>query len=420
MATNPEALLISSLIRKADYQVLVAQGVTSRMFHTYTDEMSWIEGYVKRKGRIPSKRAFQEAWPEFKLEHTMDTEHWTEAVRQDHRRQATIDLMDEVMMALEDDPEAAVNILTRKSAEIKTVTAGSSDSFNLFHDWDEAYGQVVDKVARVSEHGLAGVPTGFPTLDGITGGFQPGWFIVVAARLGLGKTFTGLKMAWEAAKAGRRVTYFSLEQSRFQITNRIHAYASHDYWKRTFDPASLNRGSGVDLLDYKKFLKHLDSQKGHGDFYIDDSSRGMVTPETVAAVIQSRGPEIVYIDYLTLMAHDKGDWRGVAELSNELQGVSQRYRVPVVAISQINRSGAGKEPPGAETLSQSDALGHDADLILTMSKRSQRVRKFSLEKNRHGPGGMFWYTHFDPSKGIFEEVSGDVAAAIAEEDATEV
>ena len=136
----------------------------------------------------------------------------------------------------------------------------------------------------------------------------------------------------------------------------------------------------------------------------------------IAAGVESKQPDIVFIDYLTLLGAQSDDWRGTAKLSSELQHIAQRYDIPVIAMSQVNRLGISKEPPGAEHLSQADAIGQDADVVLTMTQKSQNCMKMRLAKFRHGPGGATWHAKFSPGTGEYEEVDVATAEAIVEAD----
>jgi replicative DNA helicase len=127
-------------------------------------------------------------------------------------------------------------------------------------------------------------------------------------------------------------------------------------------------------------------------------------------------PDIVFIDYLTLMGTSGEDWRATAKLSGELQSVFQRYQIPGVAMSQVNRLGVGKEPPGAENLSQADAIGQDADLVVTMAQKSKSVMKLKIAKFRHGPTGAHWFCEFAPGTGKYEEITGDQADDLIQHD----
>lgn len=418
MAAHPEALLISAVVRSGEYQLLAAQGITRNLFHVHADVFEWIEEYIARNSKAPSRAALRQQYPDFTLYKVDDTKHWCGEVRKEHKRQSLINLMDETMNLLDaDDEDHALKTMEAGMTAIRASSAGVNPDFDIYEDWESVYGVVSDRVARVRVNGMAGIPTGFDTLDNITGGIQGGWFGVIAARLGQGKTWTGIRMAWAAAMAGHSVTYFSLEQSKFQIATRVHAFASKQYATQAFNPMDLNRGMGFDLREYKKFLQDLQQRKGNSSFYINDTSRGLVTPSTIASTIQTRQPGIVFIDYLTLMGTNTDDWRGTAKLSSEIQSIAQRFNVPIMALSQVNRlGGMGGEPPGAEHLSQADAIGQDADLVLTMAQKSKRVTRMRLAKFRHGPGGDSWYTKFSPGTGEYEEISEQDATDLIEED----
>jgi replicative DNA helicase len=420
MAVHPEALLISAVIQSGEYQHLAAEGISRNLFHVHIDEMEWLEQYIATHSKAPSKAAIRQQFPEFVIYKVDDTKHWCGEVRKEHKRQSVINLMDQVMNHLDsDDEEHALSTLETGLLDIRTSSSGVNPDFDVFDDWESVYGVIQDRVDRVRATGMAGIPTGFTTFDSITGGLQGGWFGVIAARLGQGKTWTGIRMAWAAAFAGHPVTYFSLEQSKFQIATRIHAFASREYsrGKSVFNPLDLNRGQGFDIREYKKFLQDMQSKKGTRAFYINDTSRGLVTPSTIASVIQTRQPAVVFIDYLTLLGTSGDDWRGTAKLSSELQSTAQRFNIPIVALSQVNRlGGMGGEPPGAEHLSQADAIGQDADFVLTMAQKSPRVTKMRLAKFRHGPGGDSWMTKFSPGTGEYEEISDNDAQDLIEED----
>lgn len=412
---NPEALLISAVLRTGEYQPLMKHGITSEMFHAHDEEMRWVETYVQKYQRTPSRTTFKATWPGCPLYKTDDVDHWCESVKKAHARHVLVSLLDKAIDGMDNDLEKAVGTLHAGLSHVQALGAEAGEDFDVFSSWESTFADVSDRVNRVRQSGQAGIPSGFPTLDGITGGVQAGWLGVVAARLGVGKTWTGVRMACTAAFAGHKVAYFSLEQSRHQIALRAHTFASGKFGKETFKSLDLVRGKGFNLREYQRFLESL---KVSGRFQVIDTARGQVTPMTIAGVLEQQRPDIVFIDYLTLMSTTgKGDdWRATARLSAELQQVAQTHMVPIIAISQVNRLGIGKEPPGAEHLSQSDAIGQDADMVVTMMPKSASVLKMKLAKFRHGPSGIMWFCRFTPNTGHFDEISGDDAAKLIEKD----
>ena len=79
----------------------------------------------------------------------------------------------------------------------------------------------------------------------------------------------------------------------------------------------------------------------------------------------------------------------------------------MLCAAQINRDGeTGMAPPKVKNLAQSDALGQDGDVVLTMRAKPKNVATFfSIEKNRHGPSGIYFNTTFDPNTGVYTEIT---------------
>lgn len=417
MAVHPESLLISAVVRTGEFQTLAAHGITLPMFHAHPDEAEWLFRFIAAHGKAPSKAALRNTWPEFVVYAVDDTAYFCSEVRISHKEHSVVDMTEAALLLLDNgEPDKALDTLQKGVQFVRSTEAGVRSDFDVFENWEEVYDAVKARHDRVRSHGFAGVPTGFTTFDSITGGTQPGWFGVTAARLGEGKTWTGIKMAWSGVQSQRKIIYFSLEQPRLQIAMRVHAFASRQYHKEVFNPQDLNRGRGFDLRSYRQFLSDLKEKRGSSSFKINDTSRGRVNIDTVASVIEQEQPDHVLLDYLTLLSTDSDDWRGTAKLSGSIQATSHRYDVPITALSQVNRLGIGKDAPGAEHLSQADAIGQDADWVMTLKQMSQNVMKHRLAKFRHGEGGATWWSKFSPGSGEYEEITHDDAVVQMEAD----
>ena len=419
MPIIPEALLISAMLRTGDYTTPAARGVTSSMFTAHREEMKWMEAFSKKHLRLPSKVVFKQKFPEFTVYKVDDVEHYVVEVKQQAAKGQLLTSLDLALDLVDkDDIEKALRTLHRDLTAIRSMEHGESDDFELMDDWESTFADVQNRVDRVKRLGQAGVPTGFPTLDMNTGGLQPGWLFIVGARLGQGKTWTLIRMSWAAVAAGYSAAYFSLEQNRHQIAMRTHAFASSKYGKELFKSLDLMRGTNFDIKSYREFLEELRDKVG-GAFYVNDTTRGRISPMTIAATIEKKQPDIVFIDYLTLLAMDGDDYKAVGRLSADVKSMSEQYQVPTVAAAQINRQAIGKEPPGAEHIALADQIGQDADGVITMKQQSQHVMRMRLAKFRHGPDGMMWYCKFSPGTGEFAEISGDEAAQQMELDREE-
>lgn len=366
---------------------------------------------------LPSKAAFSHQFPEFKIIKNKDVAHWSEEVLNEHHRQLLLDVINTSLDDLESgDVATAVK-------DITTVTMGisskqiSGNTMNALEDTTDLLAEVTAKQARAEAGGMSGISTGFDTLDTVTGGLQPGWLVIVGARLGQGKTWALLRFSWEAVKSGAKALFITLEQSKPQVTMRLHSYASNELWHEGYSSLDLMKGSkSIDLEEYRDFLESL-PELVPGEFIVADSRRGRMSTQGVAALIEANSPSVVYIDYLTLLQMEgEGDYRSIGKLSADLKQLAETYRIPIVVAAQVNRMGVGKEPPKAENMAGSDAIGQDADLLVTLASQSRHVVKFRNAKFRHGPDGQLWSTEFRPTKGTFDEVSGDRAVEIEEED----
>ena len=416
MPSHPEVLLISSVLVNQDIKVTTAVGVTDSMFHLCRDEWDWVTEYYEKRGTVPSRITFKQQFPSFRLVRADDTQHLAEEVVKEHARFTTVELIDSAI----GDLKSEVNInriikeLHHGLIDLDLSTTATSNTGSIIADWQDTYAEVARRVEQVALRGQAGVVTGFPTLDNLTGGAQAGDYWVIAARLGQGKTWTLIRMACAALYSGFTVQYHALEQSRTQIELRCHSFMSSKLGTNTFRSIDLMTGKNFDLIAYKKFLRNL-KRNFTGNIHISDTSRGYVNPTTIAAMIERNNPDVVFIDYLTLM--DTGDdWRATANLSGQIKSLAQRYQVPVIVAAQINRSGVGKEPPGPEHLSSSDSIGQDADAVVTLKQMSDRVVKMRLAKYRHGKDNEVWWCAFKPNTGHFEEITGDEAQDMINED----
>lgn len=417
MSAKTEAMLISAVLRQSDHKTPIMAGVQPKWFVTYGDEWGWIDKYINRHRKCPSKALFRSKFPDFQIIRSDDVEYGVAELRGEYLRRSLLVAVDESVEALTDleDPMQIIERLQKSLVGLHADGFGSQHESDVVDDWESIYNEVSRRYERATERGYAGVPTGFDTLDLITNGPQEGDYWIVAARLGQGKTWTLLRMAATAVYRGFTVQYDALEQTRAQIAMRAHSFLSSDHARVAFQSSDLMNGRDFDLLAYREFLKDL-KETLTGRLIVNDTSRGRVTPSTIAAQIERNQPDIVFIDYLTLMNSHAGDWQAIAGLSAELKGIAMRYGVPIVAAAQINRTAIGEDLPGAEHLAGADAIGQDADAVITMKQVSRHVVKMKLAKYRHGSDGQQWFNEFRPNTGLFKEISGDDAQDIINED----
>lgn len=419
--SNPEEMLISAILNSGDHITASSNGITNKFFHSYPDEFRWIETYISKHRRAPSKSAFKSKWPKFRIAKSADDlAFFCDEVRTSH---ATAELSTTVTSVLSDmqdgDIKRALATMHANSLKIESAMIGESNDPDVISDYQDVLDEVMRRMARRADMGQAGIPTGFPTLDERTGGPQPGHVWIWAARLGQGKTWSLVRTAAAAVFSGCNVQYDALEGSRPEIAMRFHTFASSEYGREVFKNSDLAMGQNFSPRAYKEFLHSLRNDV-KGKMHIADTSKGLISPLSIAAQIERNHPDAVFLDYITLMdtADASGDdWKSIGRLSASLKQIAQQYQIPIIAAAQLNRQAAiGRDLSGPENLAESDAIGRDADAVITMRQLSKHIIAFKLAKYRHGRDGYMWYTKFLPNTGHFEEITFDEAQDVIADD----
>ena len=411
---NPEQLLISSVIMTKDHITASTKGISKNFFHSYPDEWAWIERYITQHRRTPSRAAFKSKFPAFKLvTNADDTQHFCEEVRDTHANVMLSTALEDILSHMEEGSvQDAVKKMHSAALAVDSALVGESHDADIITSYEDVLDEVMRRVARQGDYGQAGIPTGFPTLDERTGGPQPGQVWIMAARLGQGKTWSLARMACAAAFSGFNIQYDALEGTRPEIAMRIHTFASSEYGKEVFKNLDLSMGQNFSPRAYKEFLHSLRNDV-KGRMHIADTTKGPISPLSIAAQIERNKVDAVFLDYITLMDGNgtgDDDWKSIGKLSKSLKQVAQQYQTPIIAAAQLNREAANmKDLAGPDKLAESDAIGRDADAVITARQLSKHVMAMKLAKFRHGRDGYVWYCKFLPNTGHFEEITFDEA-----------
>lgn len=257
----------------------------------------------------------------------------------------------------------------------------------------------IDALSKLSDHsGVTGVTTGFTDLDKKTAGLQPSDLIIVAARPSMGKTTFAMNLCENAAMASEKpVLVFSLEMPAEQIMMRMLASLAR------VDQTKIRTGQNLDESEWNKIAGVLGMIKHKNNLYIDDSS-GLTPTELRARARRvfrdNGGLSMIMVDYLQLMrapAFSDNRTLEIAEISRSLKALAKELNVPVVALSQLNRTleqRADKRPVNSD-LRESGSIEQDADLIMFIYRdevyheksEDKGVAEIIIGKQRNGPIG---------------------------------
>jgi len=249
------------------------------------------------------------------------------------------------------------------------------------------------------EDALVGIPSGFTKLDRLTSGWQKAELIIIAARPSMGKTAFALSMARNMAiDHDKKVAIFSCEMSSIQLVNRL-IVAETDI---AGDKIRNGRLSEEEWKQLDTRIKKL----VQAPIFIDDTPAISIFELRAKCrrLMAQHKLDIVIVDYLQLMSGpDNAGSREqeVSNISRSLKSIAKELNVPIIALSQLNRSvemRGGTKRPLLSDLRESGAIEQDADMVVFIHRQekfgiptfedgssTKGIAEIILAKNRNGP-----------------------------------
>lgn len=283
---------------------------------------------------------------------------------------------------------------------------------------------VVEKIEKLqkSNQALTGVASGINNLDALTSGFQPGDFIILAARPSMGKTALALNFALNAAatlkQSNQAVLVFSLEMPKDQLITRMISCQGN------FDAHKLRNKFKLTNDDWRRISTTAEALK-QKTIIIDDSPglRILELQTKVRKLVREYDIKLVIIDYLQLLTSSSSSesrQQEVSNISRSLKVLARELNIPIICLSQLSRLVERREEkrPLMSDLRESGAIEQDADLIMFLYRddyykeknaeseevketQDNHIAEIIISKHRNGPTGKV-LTVFIPKWGKFE------------------
>ena len=252
---------------------------------------------------------------------------------------------------------------------------------------NEAYKMLRKAAARTD--GMSGLPSGFDKLDAMTSGWQNSDLIIIAARPAMGKTAFVLSMAKNMVVDYKiPVAVFSLEMSNLQLVNRMLTNVCEI-------PGEKIRSGQLAPYEWGQ-LDHRINDLFGVPLYLDDTpSLSVFELRTKARrLVRDFGVKIIIIDYLQLMNASGMSYGSrqeeVSTISRSLKGLAKELNIPIIALSQLNRSvetrttndpdSPDSKRPQLSDLRESGAIEQDADMVCFI----HRPEYYKIYKDKHG------------------------------------
>jgi replicative DNA helicase len=240
-----------------------------------------------------------------------------------------------------------------------------------YEDIGNALAKTINRIdeLRTKKEDISGVPSGFPSLDRVTYGWQPTDLIILAARPSVGKTALALNLARNAALHPIKPTgvgVFSLEMSASQLVQRILSAESEIQLEK------IARGK-LEEYEYQQLHTKGIKKLELAPIFIDDTAALNIFEFRAKArrLVNKHNVGLIIIDYLQLMSGtgDRGANREqeISNISRNLKALAKELNIPIIALSQLSRAVETRKEskmPQLSDLRESGAIEQDADMVM--------------------------------------------------------
>ena len=327
---------------------------------TVTEELKKI-GLLKKVGGVSYVSKLTT-----KISSSANTEYHSRIIAEKYIQRQLISVSSEIIESSLDNTSDVFETLNKAEQELFNITEGTlRKSYDNMSDLiSKALKNIED--LKDKKEGLSGVPSGFNKLDNITSGWQKSDLVIIAARPGMGKTAFALSMGRNIAiEHNIGIAIFSLEMSSEQLVNRLISSESE------INAGKLRKGNLAEheWVQLHSKIKGLSS----APIFIDDTPAISVFELRAKArrLVIKHKIKLIVIDYLQLMTaggRNGNREQEISSISRSLKGIAKELNIPVIALSQVNRSleqrsGVGSKRPMLSDLRESGAIEQDADIV---------------------------------------------------------
>jgi replicative DNA helicase len=381
-----ERSLVCKIISTGQLEDAISKGVRSDLFmdEECREMYEYILDHTRRYKSPPSMKAVESEKPDFEWVHVQDTldyivDRFNVLAKRRFANEAVIELA-----KLCDDPKNGPDIdLHFLEASRKLAMLVPSGRVLDFRDMDKR----IEEYEHMKKEGKPpGIKFGIDKLDEWTGGIQPHEFAIIAGFSGLGKSTLLMRLALNFWLNNKTPLYISLEMEARAILRKFDAMISGlNYYKL----------KNLDLPDevVETWRKKAESIKnGVAGIPVIDSIRNC-TPDHVFAETIRHKPDVVIVDYLSLMRSSspstKGAsmWQSLTEITQDLKQNARTLHTPIIAAAQTNRAG-GKDGAELDNIGYSLSVVQDSDIFLGLFQddemREHKEMQLRVKKNRDG------------------------------------
>lgn len=415
--------ILNKILQTKDYSFITLNNLTADYFFNYKAEYEFIRAHYDTYHTVPDRLTFLNNFPEFVIQDVNEPNNYLiEQLYSDYNQSYLATCFNRVKKLLEADDTAGAMELFQSS--VNNLHVGSALTCTDIISDTSRYDRYLDMIANQSKYFIS---TGFEELDKIiTGIDRRNENMVIAARTGVGKSWLLLTIAAAAAKQGLNVGIYSGEMSVDKVAYRI------DTLLGKIDNRKISRG---DLYYKDHYKNYLDSLKcsGFGAIKVLTPAdiAGPATVDALQAFIEKEHLDILFIDQYSLLedtSRAKATHEKVANISKAIKNLQVLKQIPIVSVTQMNRSKNEDKTQDTTQIALSDRIGQDATVILMLDKcdaEDQNHKGYykvmlNLVKSRDGGDGRKLTYLWDFNTGDYKYISNNTDGVTSEEDFEEL
>jgi replicative DNA helicase len=402
-----ESRAISAIVKNADLAPALAEANVDDLFEKHLDVWAYVKDYYYKYRSVIPRDILKEKFPDFNFVDTSgNVKHYLDQLRADFLKSMLKRIAVGVSRDLDNFPiELLVSETSSKLSDLASISTNIKDLD--ITDAEKANQHYEEKRRLMEENGgVLGIRTGFDAIDAnYPTGMAPGQYIAIISRTGQGKSWFALQLAINAWRQGKKVLYVSLEMPPESVRDRAYTYISNG----VFGMSALSRAT-IDMEAITLWTK--ESFNSDGSFVVTASDgMGDFSPSHLQAKIDQYAPDIVYVDYMQLMAdrrNSSGATERVRNVSKEVKSIAMTNEIPIVMVTaaSVNETKEYNSPPQIYENAESKQAVFDVDLCLALISHKQNDGTLLMEmccrKNRHGPDFNF-LIELDIAKGHMKE-----------------
>ena len=405
--------VLNKILQTKDFSIVLDNNLNENFFTSYENEFKFIRDHYEQYGTVPDRLTFASAFPEFDLFDVAEPNSFLlQSLTNDFLTNNLAAGFNKAKRLLEsgkgEEAYAALEacLEERKRATPLSCTDLITDQSRYEHYKDRALG-----------NGRQYYKTGFAEIDFDLGGIDPdNENMIIAARTGIGKTWTLLKMAVALYKQGLVVGIYSGEMTTDKVGYRI------DTLLGGIDNRAITRGDVVVMEKYRKYFESLKQNAAKGAIKVITPSdiNGPPGVPALDTFIKREHLDVLLVDQYSLLEdvknHAKAFWEKVANISHEMKLLQVVSGIPIISVSQLNRTKSEEKGEHDTTqISGSDRIGQDATVVIMLDQdKKAGTLILNIVKARDGGEGKKYTYKIDLNSGEFIYINENVSAKDAQ------